>query len=142
VNAIAAQQPARDRDRVRLWLLLFGMLAAPGLWLLQLILGYGVSAQACYGGDHPTNIAGDSSLRTALLVFDLVALIAAVSGGIVSYAIWRAVRTEQRGDEHVVDIPAGRTRFMALWGLMSSACFLLAIVFNCIGSFMAPLCVH
>jgi hypothetical protein len=135
MTALAAAHPARHRDRVRLWVLVFGMAAAPLLWLAQLIVSYCVSAIACYGGDHPTTIASGAPVRTALLVFDAVALIVALAAAIVSFASWRTVRAEQ-------DIGGGRTRFMALWGIMSSLCFLGAIVFHSIASVMAPLCVR
>jgi hypothetical protein len=118
--------------RVRLWVLLFGMVAAPLLWLAQLILSYGISAVACYRGDHPTTIASGASIRTALLIFDAVALIVSLAAAIVSFASWRAVRTQIEG----------RTGFMALWGIMSSLCFLGAIVFHTLASVMAPLCVR
>jgi len=135
MSALAAAHPAPHRDRVRLWVLLFGIIAAPLLWLAQLILSYGISALACYGSDHPTTIASGASVRTALLVFDAVALSVSLAAAIVSFASWRAVRTEQQFGE-------GRTRFMALWGIMSSLCFLGAIVFHTLASVMVPLCVR
>ena len=117
MTALAAAHPARDR--VRLWVLLFGVAAAPLLWLAQLILSYGVSAVVCYRGDHPTTIASGAAVRTALLVFDAVALVVALAAAMVSYSSWRAIRSAAGAD---------RARFMALWGIMSSACFLGATV--------------
>jgi hypothetical protein len=135
MTAPAGAHPAPHRDRVRLGLLVFGLVAAPLLWLAQLILSYGFSALVCYGGDHPTTIASGGPVRTALLVLDAVALIVALAAAIVSFASWRTVRAEQQFGE-------GRTRFMALWGIMSSVCFLGAIVFHSLASVMAPLCVR
>jgi hypothetical protein len=143
MTAMTASHPAPHREPVRLWLLLLGMVAAPGFWLAQLMLSYAVSAAACYGGDHPTSIASGTAVRTALFVFDAVALIAALAGGIVSYASWRAAHAQQQhGQHHALEVGEGRARFMALWGIMSSLCFLGAIGFNAIGSIMAPLCVR
>jgi hypothetical protein len=143
MTGVTALHPAPHRERVRLWLLMFGMIAAPGFWIAQLLLSYGVSAVACYGSDHPTSIASGTVVRTALFVFDAVALIAALAGGIVSYASWRAVRAQQQHGRHpALEVGEGRTRFMALWGIMSSLCFGGAIVFNTIASVMAPLCVR
>jgi hypothetical protein len=143
MTALTASHPAPHRERVRLWMLIFGMIAAPSLWLAQLLLSYGISALACYGGDHPTTIAAGTPVRTALFAFDAVALIAALAGGIVSYTCWRAVHAEQQhGQHHALEVGEGRTRFMALWGIMSSLCFFGAIAFNTIASVMAPLCVR
>ena len=123
-------------DRVRLRVLLFGLVGAPPLWLAQLILSYAISAVACYGGDHPTTIASGGSLRTALFAFDAVALSLSLAAVIVACASWRAVRVQQQSG------PEGRTRFVALWGVMSSLCFFSAIVFHTLASVMAPLCVR
>jgi hypothetical protein len=135
MTALAAAPPARQRARARLWVLLFGVAAAPLLWLAQLIVSYGVSALACYGGDHPITIASGGPIRTALVLFDAVALIVALAAAIVSFASWRVVSAEHESG-------GDRTRFLALWGIMSSVCFLGAIVFHSLASVMAPLCVR
>jgi hypothetical protein len=143
MTAAAASHPAPHRQRVRLWVLMFGLVAAPIFWLAQLLLGYGVSAAACYGGDHPTTIASGASLRMALFSFDAAALIVALAGAAVSYASWHAVHGEQQsGPHHALEVGEGRTRFMALWGILSSLCFGGAIVFNTMASVMAPLCIR
>ena len=135
--------PSPHRDRVSFWSLMFGACAAPIFWLGQMTLGYGVSALVCYGSDHPTTIASAVTLRGALIVFDVVAIAAALAGLIVSFACWRIVRREKEGGRsHALDIGDGRTRFMALWGIMSSLWFLGAIVFSTIASVTVPLCVR
>ena len=135
--------PAPDRNQVSFWALIFGASAAPVFWLGQMILGYGVSAFVCYSGDHPTMMASTTTLRVALIVFDAVAIIAALAGGVVAYGCWRRVRNEKEGGaSHAIDIGDGRARFMALWGMMSSLWFLGAIVFGTIASVAVPLCVQ
>jgi hypothetical protein len=137
----AITHPAPDRDKVSFWALMFGCCAAPIFWLGQLGLGYGLSAQVCYGGNHPTVTAMPGTLQTALIVFDVVAIVAALAGGIVSFASWRATQEEKKGGAHqALHTGEGRARFMALWGIMSSLWFLGAIVFNTIGSLVVPLC--
>jgi hypothetical protein len=122
---------------------MFGMTAAPLFWLGQLILGYVVSASACYGGDHPTTIESGSTLRTALYAVDAIAIMAAIAGGIVSWSCWHAVKSEKEGGRrHAIDAGEGRTRFLALWGLFSSLCFLVGIVFATLASIEAPLCLR
>jgi hypothetical protein len=109
---------------------MFGACAAPIFWLGQLMLGYGVSALVCYGSDHPTPIASDAALRVTLYIFDAVAIFAALAGGAVAFVCWRAT------PEH------SRAHFMALWGIWSSVCFLLAILFETIASVTVPLCMY
>ena len=131
------------RARARFAALMFGACAAPIFWLGQLMLGYWVSATACYGGDHPTAMESASGLRTALIAFDAVAIVAAVAGGIVAFVCFRLVREEkERGHTEIVAIGSGRARFMALWGMLSSLWFLGAIIFDTIASIGVPLCVR
>ena len=127
---------APPRDPGRFWALMFGACAAPIFWLGQLILGFGVTAEICYRGDHPSLIASGTALRTALIAFDAVAVVAAVAGGIVSLIIWQATRVEKEA----ASIAEGRAHFMASWGIGSSACFLIAILFETIASIAVPLC--
>jgi hypothetical protein len=127
---------APPRDPARFWALMFGTCAAPIFWLGQLILGFGVTAEICYRGDHPSLIASGATLRTALIAFDAIAIVAALAGGIVSLTIWRATREEKAA----VSIAEGRAHFMALWGIGSSACFLIAIIFETIASVAVPIC--
>lgn len=125
---------APRRRPVRFWTLMFGTCAAPIFWLGQLMLGYWVTAVACYGGDHPTTIESDSALRSVLIAFDAVAIIAAVLGLLVSYVCWR------NASEVSYNTTMGRARFMAIWGIWSSLCFLLAILLSTISSIAVPLC--
>ncbi len=135
-----SSHPAPHRHLVSFWTLLFGAAAAPLFWLGQLMLGFLVTADACFGGDHPTT-AAPAPLHTVLFAFDGIAAAAAVAGGIVAYASWRALRVEkQGGHETALETGAGRARFLALWGILSSAIFLAAIVFTTIATMGVPLC--
>lgn len=138
-----ASHPSPHRARVSFAALMFGMTAAPIFWIGQLILGYAVSTLACYGSNHPTTIASGVALRGALYAFDTIAIFAALAGGIVSLSNWYAVKKEKEGGGHdALDAGEGRARFMALWGLLSSLCFLIGIVFATIGTIEAPLCLR
>jgi hypothetical protein len=136
-----ASFPAPQRGKVSFWTLMFGCCAAPIFWIGQLTLGYWASAEVCYGGDQPTVTEMPGTLHVALIVFDVTAIVAALAGGIVSVGAWRATQDEKKGGaRHALHVGEGRSRFMALWGIMSSLWFLGAIVFNTIGSLMVPLC--
>lgn len=137
----STDHPAPHRGLVSFWSVMFGACAAPIFWLGQMILGYGVSAFVCYRGDHPARIASASALRGTLIAFDVVAIAAALAGLTISFMCWRIVREEKAGGgSHAIDIGDGRTRFMALWGIMSSLWFLGAIIFSTIASVTVPIC--
>ena len=122
--------------------LLFGNVAAPIFWLGQLMLGYIVSAQACYGSDHPTITSSPTALRTTLYAFDGAAILAALAGGIVSLMCWRAVREPGHDARFAAKVTASRVRFMAMWGMMSSLWFLGAVLFTTIATATVRLCVQ
>ena len=132
--------PAPETHSVRFLLLLFGASAAPLFWLGQLMLGYAVTAYACYPGDHPTQILYAASLGGALIGFDLVAIAASAAGGAVALWCWRRVQRKREAGSFAIGV--GRVRFLALWGIFSSLWFFAAIVFNTIGSLTVPLCLN
>jgi len=115
--------------------LLFGASAAPIFWLGQLMLGYAVTAQACYPGDHPEQLVSTQVLKAALLNFDLVAILFSLLGGGVAWICFAKAGRSDSGNKSV-----GRARFLALWGIFSSLWFFGAILFNSIASVTVPLC--
>lgn len=120
---------------VRFWVLLFGTSAAPIFWTGQLMLGYAVTAQVCYPGDHPIRPSATGSLAALVAAFDAVAILASVLGGSVAWFCYRrASRSPARA------VATERMRFLAIWGLFSSLWFLLAILFNTIASMTVPPC--
>lgn len=121
--------PAPETRSPRFLWLLFGASAAPLAWLGQMMLAYAITAKACYPADHPVTPGTAAPLFVVLMLFDVVALAACASGGLVS---WRAWRQGRRG--------SGHGRFLALWGLMSSLWFAAAILFNVVASLMVPPC--
>lgn len=127
MTALDPTGPAPETREPRFLWLLFGACAAPLAWLGQIVLGYGVTAYICYPGDHPVSLASAGPLFGALVVFDLVALALCAAGGRVSWSQWKRVRS-------------GRNRFLALWGIMSSLWFFVAVAFNAIASVAVPPC--
>ncbi|HVW73170.1 MAG TPA: hypothetical protein VHC39_06000 [Rhizomicrobium sp.] len=140
MSAIDPVGPAPETRRPSFWWLMVGNCAAPIFWIGQLVLGYGVTSLVCYPGDTP-RMAAPGSLLAVLIVFDGIALAAAVAGGAISLAAWRRSRDEGEGGiAHTLHVAQGRTRFLALWGMLSSLWFFFAILFNTIASVLAPLC--
>jgi hypothetical protein len=127
---------APETRNVHFLILMFGACAAPIFWTGQLILGYAVSAQVCYPGDHPVMLSSAGPFFTVLIIFDAVALIAALMGGAVSWRIWQYLGALRHPTQH----EEGRDRFLAIWGLFSSLWFFFAILFNTIASLTVPPC--
>ena len=139
----AGAHPAPHRDRVSFGALLFGACAAPLSWLGQLGLGYGLTAQICFPSDHPQALPPDMPVFATLVAFDIIAFAGCIAGGGVAWWAWWQTRNEKDGGErHALHTGEGRTRFLALWGIMSSLWFAAAILFNAIASITVPPCLN
>jgi hypothetical protein len=139
----AIGHPAPHRDRARLALLAFGLMAAPLAWGAQLVINYALASHACFPGGSPLQsvASGWGAVWSALLIVELVTLAIALAGAAAAHRSWRATREESHGDtEHMMESGGGRTRFLSFWGLMTSLGFSVAIGFSLIGLFAVPLC--
>jgi hypothetical protein len=131
-----AQSPAPSSERPpahggarRLAAELFGVAAGPAAWIAQLVIDYGLSSYACYGGSEPRPAAPPASEHLVLLLINLACLALALSGLAISFASWR--RPGAGGN---------RSRFLALCGLLSSAMFCVAILFDTPSALALRLC--
>lgn len=122
------------RARIRRdWLLIVAASMAPLFWLGQLMLGYFVSAGACYPGDHPASTSDVTGLRATMMAFDAIAIAVAVAAGLYAAVSWRMYRASTNGAEEA-------TRFLSLWASLATLIFLAAILFSTITSMGTPLC--
>jgi hypothetical protein len=78
-----------------------------------------------------------------MLAFDIVAIIAALVGGIVSFVCWRRVQDDKEVARFgTAEAGTGRARFLAIWALFSSLWFFLAILFNTYASITVSPCLN
>jgi hypothetical protein len=131
--------PAPETRSLNFLALLYGASAAPIFWLGQTMLGFCATAYACYPGDHPVRISFATTMGAAILGFDALAILAAASGGAVAWWCWRHI-AQERKEAVNIKIGEGRVRFLALWGIFSSLCFLCGTIFNTIASLTVPPC--
>ena len=130
--SISAPVPAAaHRTRARPWKLAFGAIGGPLAWGVRLVVNYALASHACFSGDVPRDDATSGWLWSLLIAVDAAALLIAAIAVIVSYSSWRSTREEFEGSApEVIDIREGRTRFLALWGMMTGLGFFLATVFD------------
>ncbi|GJG86952.1 hypothetical protein tb265_21330 [Gemmatimonadetes bacterium T265] len=131
---------APHRDRVRLPALWAGLFAGPLLWGAQTLANYAVVAHGCYPTSTPraTPTFGVWGLAVAVSV---VAALGTAAAGAVALRSWRATREETGGPtESLLDTAEGRTRFMAMTGLVLSGLFLLAVLATGLPLFMVRPC--
>ena len=138
---LGTTHPAPERSKVSLWSLSFSLAAPPLAWSLQSIAGYGISSEACYPGDTPRNVPLFSGMWDLLLVLNVAALVIGVIAISVAYRNWNATRAETDGDSrNLIERGEGRTRFVAMWGLLLGSGFVLATVFSSVALLISPLC--
>jgi hypothetical protein len=146
----ADAHPAPHRERAGLFPLFFGIGAGPILWSLHLVANYALASHVCYPGamPHTGPPPGAGRVWGILVAIDIVAVLVTGTAGLISWRLWRATRHETSEQarpasdqaRELVEIGEGRTRFLALWGMLISLAFLVTIVFDLVGLFVVPLC--
>lgn len=137
-----ASHPAPHQHRVSLVALIFGISAAPAAWDAQLLFSTAFSGHACYPRDVLLNNSVWPHLWAILAAISVAAIVISIAGGIVAFQSWRQTREEKPGSgHHLLDAGEGRTRFLAMFGVLTSALFLVATLFATAILFLVPLCV-
>ena len=127
----SVDHPSPSRGTVGLASLWFGLGGGPIAWSVFTIAIYAIAAQACYPRMVPLSAPtmGSRTLYVSLIAISCAAVIVGVAAGLVSMRNWRRTSGEISGNTHwALDTGEGRTRFMAVSSVMTSAVFLLAIL--------------
>ncbi len=133
--------PSPHRDKVSVPWLLAGLAIPPAAWTLELLMGYGISSNACPLTYAAVSQPGFSGEATLLIAVQILCLAAAIGSGFMSWRHWRRVRHEKPDEQHShLTLGEGRTRFMALAGMLTAGMFGLAILFNLLEPILIPLC--
>ncbi len=133
--------PSPHRHKVSVFWLIAGLAIPPVAWVLELLVGFGISSNACPLTPHAHSQPGFSGEATLLIVLQLGCLIAAVASGLMSRRHWLRVRREKKDSEHShLTIGEGRTRFLALAAMLTAGTFAIAILFNVLEPVLIPSC--
>lgn len=139
--AEAAAHPSPHRTKTGLANLLYSLIAGPMAWATSQIVNSALAQEACFPGTQPLAAPafdGVHSLQTAILVG---AFAVSISAAAVALGAWRATRAEQPGDQHaLLSSGEGRSRFMALAGLLTSLGFMIASLFSIPALIFVPVC--
>jgi hypothetical protein len=146
-----AGHPAPARGNVALWTLWFGFLGAPLGWSLQALANTAVASHGCYPGLYPLSSPTTGGMRGILFVISLVAIVAGVAALVVSLSTWRRTNDEHQEKSGAgsrshnqstaaLETGEGRTRFMALSGVLTSIVFLIVIIAHTAAVFVVSPC--
>jgi hypothetical protein len=135
--------PAPHRERVGLLALTFPVLAPPLAWSAHLIVNFAFSSHACYPDGAPLQspAPGFGWLWSLLLLIDLAGIIVGLAGALIAWRNWRLTAEElAETGPPLAEIGEGRTRFLAIWGLLIGIGFSVATVFDFVGVWVLPIC--
>ena len=142
--------PAPARHEVPSWMLWFGLLGGPAAWSAQTLIDLALSAHGCFPQLYPLRAPVIVGVRVIALAVSVVAVIVCAVALVVAWRSWRRTRGEHQeqsghGREHgtrtaALETGEGRTRFMALAGLLTSITFLLVSVVHLVTIIVVPPC--
>jgi hypothetical protein len=138
-----AAHPAPHRHRISIGPLLLGLFGVPFLWGIRLIANYAMASHFCYPVSFRRYALPDTLgwVWPAMIGLDVLTILAGLATALVSYRNWRITADESAGPRSpLIDIGEGRTRFLSLWGMLVSALFILAAVFDLIALRILPVC--
>jgi hypothetical protein len=136
-----SHHPAPKRDAVRPHESFFALFGGPIAWFVQLNAGFALASQPCFiEGTRALNLPGGWT-RSAMLILIAAACVIALVAMLVSWRAYKRTENETAGDRrHVMDVGAGRTRFLALWGVYLSAGTALVTISTAIAFMVLPPC--
>ena len=140
-HAPGVEHPAPHRSRVSSWSTAIALALAPAAWGVQLLLDVSMSGHACFPKDVPLVAPAWDGLYGSLLAVNAGAILLCVIAGRVAWINWQRTREERAGSaDRLLASGDGRTRFLALIGLLTSALFGLAVIFESINVVVVSMC--
>ncbi|HEY7986429.1 MAG TPA: hypothetical protein VIE17_05875 [Methylophilaceae bacterium] len=135
----AGIHPSPKRGEVSLAALYFGIYGAPVAWLSLEFISYALTPLICNGHPAASHAAAISS--KLLLVAYVIAGIVTLAAGAAAVNSWLKTRHELEGSaHHILEVGEGRSRFLAISGLLTSAGFIIAFLFFSSTLLIAPVC--
>jgi hypothetical protein len=122
--------PSPLRGRVSPWLLSVALFAAPTAWFVQLNISVLLGMRRCAGFGED---AASSLVTGSLVAVGLAAVVIVLLALWASARSWNLSRSEADGGHHsALTSGHGRTRFLAIAGLLANSMFLIAVGFSLI----------
>ena len=142
-EAPLTHHPAPKRHAVRLHESFFALFGGPIAWFVQLNVGFALASQPCFRNGERTVMPQWMPDWTweAMIALMILACAVALLAALVSWRAWARTGDEAAGDHrHVLEVGSGRTRFLALWGVVLGTGSALATALTAVAFFFLPRC--
>jgi hypothetical protein len=138
-----SHHPAPKRHAMKLHESFFALFGGPLAWFMQLSVGYGLASQPCFS-DGERTIAPHwfpDWTWAAMIAVMVLACAVALLAALISWRAYARTADEAIGNhQHVMDVGSGRTRFLALWGILLGAGAALSTILTFVAFFVLPRC--
>ena len=148
----AATHPAPARTHVALGALWFGLFGGPAAWSVQTLVNLPVASHGCFPRLQPLSLPIVGGLRGIAFTVSIIALLVCAAALATAFRSWSRTRHEHQSaagsaSEHtaaqaLAETGEGRTRFMALSGVVLSLTFLLGSLVHTASLFLVSPCAH
>lgn len=118
----------------------YGLLGAPAVWSLQLVVGYALVAVPCEVDPASRGTASATGVPGAAIAVSAVAFLLAAWALSTAIRSWRAAPAEERGGTVLERAVRHRIAFMAFAGIFVSVLFTIGVVFATVGLFVLSPC--
>jgi len=123
------EHPSPHRDKTSPLALFTGLLLAPLAWFIQLCIETPLLSARCYPHEQPFS-GPVPEISAWVLLVDALTLLLTICSFAVSWRSWCRTHREKPGDrERLLGSGDGRTRFMAMSGMLSSGLITVAVVY-------------
>jgi hypothetical protein len=142
VNESTGHHPAPKAGALGLVEGFFAVFAGPLAWFVQLTAGFALAAQPCFSSSDAHAATRVAAWTEATLIALVIAAgVVALAATFVAWRAYQRAEDEAGGDHrHVMEVGAGRTRFLALWGVILGAGSALATSFTAVAILVLPRC--
>jgi amino acid transporter len=142
-HSVLSQYPAPPRHQLALSSAMFGLIGGPLAWFVQLCAGYALASGPCFAQSQRATqpLEGFAWTWPAMIALLIAGVIVALAAFAVSYRTFVRTRDEAGGDQHhLMEVGAGRTRFVALWGMLLGSGFAVATALTAVAFLVLPRC--
>jgi hypothetical protein len=140
-NSSEAEHPSPHRGAASLVPLFYGLMAAPLAWVVGQIASATLAQEACFPRTELLTSPAFEGVQVWNAAILGSALIICLSAVFVAAIAWSRTKHERTGDHHnLLEIGEGRSRFMALAGIITSVGFMVATLFSAPALFFVAPC--